>query len=207
MPQEKLTDTQVGKFLADLGNYRVKRAQQAALLGPSDGISGALLLAIGLKETHLKNIEGGAKKDATGKWVPEDDPTRMDVGWLQISRRFHPLNLAAMAGVRAGTWTPTVAGKTANDGGFCPLFEDSLQFTLSELRDAQDYGRAHGVKDADLVAFAIASHNAGLGGALKGYREGDVDKYTALGDYSSWILSTRTQVNRWLANHPNWTVK
>lgn len=204
MAQQALTDEQVGKFLTDLGNYRVKRATQAALDGPSDGISGALLLAIGLKETHLRNVEGGAKKDAAGNWVPETDPTRMDVGWLQISRRYHPLNLAAMPGVKAGTWTPLVEGKTANDGGFVPRFEDSLQFTITELRDAQDYGRAHGVADADLVRYAVAAHNAGLGGALRGYREGNVDKYTALGDYSQWILDTRTQVNHWLGSHPNW---
>lgn len=204
MPQERLTDAQVGQFLGELGNYRVKRAQEAALDGPSDGISGALLLAIGLKETHLKNIEGGAKKDAAGNWVAQDDPTKMDVGWLQISRIYHPLNLSAMPGVKAGTWSPPISGRTANDGGFAPRFEDSLQFTIAELRDAQDYGRAHGVADADLVRFAVAAHNAGLGGALSGYRAGNVDKNTALGDYSEWILATRTQVNHWLSDHPNW---
>lgn len=203
---EQLTDTQVGKFLADLGNYRVKRAQEAALVGPSDGISGALLLSIGLRETHLLNIEGGAKL-VDGHWVAEDDATHMDVGWLQISRRYHPTSLAAMPGVKAGTWTPLVDGKTANDGGFCPRYEDSLQYTITELREAQDYGRVHGVAENDLVRYAVASHNAGLGGALSGYRAGDVDKYTALGDYSAWALATRTQVNRWLGAHPNWQVE
>jgi hypothetical protein len=202
---ETLTDKQLHDALVQLGNYRVKRAQEAALVGPSDNISGALLLAIGLRETHLQNIEGGAKL-VNGTWVKEDDPTRKDVGWLQISRRFHTPDLKLMPGVKTGTWGPVQADKTAADGGYVPRFEDGLQFTIKELREAQAYGQDQGVADADLARYSVAAHNSGWGGALNGYRAGNVDKNTAGGDYSQWVLHTRSQVNSWISGHPNWKV-
>jgi hypothetical protein len=198
-----LTDETVGKFLVGLGNYRVKRAQQAALQGTPDGISGGLLLALGLRESHLTNVEGGAKL-VDGRWVAQDDPNRMDVGWTQISRLHHLDSLRRMPGVKVRTWAPVVSGKTAADGGYAPRFEEALQFTIQELREAQAYGQDHGVDRNDLVRFAIAAHNAGSGGAVRGFREGDVDKYTARGDYSAWVLATKAQVNGWLTTHPNW---
>lgn len=203
--QSLLRDSDVGALLKRLGNYRVKRAQEAALDGPSDGISGALLLAFGLRETNLQNIEGGAKL-VDGKWVPEDDPGRMDVGWTQISRKYHIDSLRRMPGVKNGTWAPVVSGKTAADAGFVPRFEEAMQYTISELREAQAYGEDHRVHPEHLVRYSIAAHNAGKGGALKGYQEGNVDKYTANGDYSDWVLTTRFQVNHWLAQHPGWRV-
>lgn len=207
MAESLLTDKQVGTFLASLGNYRVKRAQEAALVGSSDGISGSLLLALGLRESHGKNVEGGAKYDEDKKkWVAQDDPNLMDVGWLQISRAYHKDALKRMLGVKAGTWTPVVAGKTAADGGYCPRFEESLQFAINELRESQAYGEDNKVPIEDLTRFAVAAHNAGAGGALKGYKNGDVDEYTTLGDYSSWVLATREQVHKWLTKHPGWLV-
>ena len=200
-----LTQDQVGKALANLGNYRVKRAQEVANSGFPDGISGSLLLALGMRETMLQNIQGGAMF-VDGKWVPQTDPTKMDVGWSQINRGFHSGSLKLMPGVKNGTWAPTVDGKTANDAGFVPRFEDALQFTVNMMHESQAYGSTHGVKDEDLARFAVAAHNGGMGGALKGYREGNVDKYTTLGDYSGWVLRHRTLINRWLGQHPNWKV-
>ncbi len=205
MSQDTLTDSQVGTFLSALGNYRVRRIQQVANVGPSDGITGEHLLALGLRESHGKNIEGGAKL-VDGRWVKEDDPNRMDVGVFQISRIYHKPELALMPGVKVGTWTPIVEGRTAADGGYCPRFEDSLRYILPEMHEAQAYASDHGVADADLARFAIAAHNGGIGGALKGYREGNVDKYTTMGDYSAWVVATKKQVVRWLLKHPNWKV-
>lgn len=200
----------IAKSLSTLGNYRVKRAQQVAGEGPSDGISGSLLLALTLRETWGRNIEGGAKL-VDGKWVAldpnnPDDAHKMDVGAFQINRGYHKDQLQKMPAVKVGTWQPVVPGKTPYDPGFVPRFEEQLQFTIKELRDASLYARNNGVKQEDRARFAIAAHNAGKGGALKGYREGDVDKYTTNGDYSADILAKRSQVNHWLNEHPNWKV-
>lgn len=197
------TQEQVGKACANLGRYRVQRAQIVAKEGVPDGISGATVLALGLRETHLTNIEGGAKL-VDGKWVAETDPNRMDVGVFQISRLWHKPTLAQMPGVKAKTWGPVVDGKTAADGGHCPRYEESLRYTIESMQEAIAYAGDKGVTEAEQVRFAIAAHNAGQGGALRGYREGNVDKYTTGGDYSAWVIRHRTLVNRWLAQHPNW---
>lgn len=198
-----LTDTQVGNALKNLGHYRVTRAQRVAREGDPDGISGALLLALGLRETHLRNIEGGAKREE-GRWVAETDPGRMDTGVFQISRRYHTEDLRRMPAVKTGTWGLVVIGATAAQGGYCPRYEDSLRFTLSAMHEAQALAEDQKVPESERARFAVAAHNAGVGGALSGYREGDVDQYTTGGDYSAWVLRHRTLVNRWLGAHPNW---
>lgn len=194
------TPDQVGSALKRCGHYRVTRAQRVALEGEPDGISGALLLALGLRETGLKNINGGARK-VDGEWVA----TKTDRGIFQIASEFHMADLARMPGVAEGTWGPVVAhGAQAENS--CPRFEDSLQFTLRAMHEAQAYGEDHGVGISELPRFAVAAHNAGIGGALRGYNDGDVDAHTTGGDYSAWTLRHRTLINRWLADHATWKV-
>ena len=200
------TQQEIGYALAHAGNYRVVRAQQVAGEGPPDGISGALLLSLGLRETWLNNIQGGAKPDGHGGWVtlgPEDYAI-MDVGWLQISRKYHLAALQKMPAVKNGTWGPVVPVHTPAEYGYVTRFTDALLFTLNELHESTAYAQDHGIDGAEAIRFAVVAHTAGLGGALKGHQEGDPDKYTALGDYSEWVLAARTEVNRWLIAHPNW---
>lgn len=201
----------IAQSLATLGNYRVKRVQVVAGTGSPDGISGSLLLALTLRETWGHNIEGGAKEDPNrpGHWIPldpknPDDVHKMDVGAFQINRGFHKDQLKKMPAVRAGTWEPVIKGKTPYDPGFVPRFEEQLQFTLKEFRDAISFARENKVPVAERPRFAVAAHNAGKGGALQGWKEGNVDKYTALGNYSADILKKRTEVNSWLSQHPHW---
>jgi hypothetical protein len=217
----QFTQEQVGVALKRLGNYRVKRCQEVANSGQPDGIAGKHLLALGMGETLLQNILGGLKWVASpsgtqtrlgekGNWVAlnPNDPAEaklMDVGVFQISRRYHSATLARMPGVAAGTWGPVISGR-ADIANYVPRFEDSLQFTITGLHEAAAYGEDMGVPENILPRFAVAAHNAGWGGALKGWREGDVDKYTALGDYSKSVWETAKLVDRWLYDHPNWRV-
>ena len=200
---QDFTQEQVGKALANLGRYRVQRAQIVANEGSPDGISGALIMALGLRETHLRNIEGGAML-VDGKWVAQTDYMKMDVGWTQINRGYHYGDLKLMPGVKSGTWGPVVSGMTAGDKGYCMRFEDSLRWTITNMQEAIAYAEDKDIPEEDRVRYAIAAHNGGLGGALRGYREGNVDKYTTGGDYSAFVLRHRTLVNRWLGSHPNW---
>lgn len=203
----------INRSLANLGHYRVTHTQEVAAQGQPDGISGALILALTLRETWGKNIEGGAKADPNrpGRWIAldpnnPDDAHKMDVGAFQINRGYHKEALQKFPGVKTNTWGPVVPGKTPYDPGFVPRFEEQLQFTLKEFRDAIAFARSHGVPADERVRFALAAHNAGKGGALRGWQEGDVDKYTALGNYSADILRKRSEVNTWLNAHPNWKV-
>lgn len=196
------TTQQVQDALSGLGNYRVLRAQDVAGIGTPDGISGSLLLALGMRETWLRNVEGGATM-LDGRWVPETDPHRKDVGWTQISRLWHSDALRLMPGVVAGSWGPVVARKTAADGGYVPRFEEALQFTLHELHESVAYALDF-VPDGDVIRVAVAGHNAGIVGAVDGYRRGNPDLHTTGGDYSAWVLAARAKVNQWLAAHPHW---
>lgn len=53
--------------------------------------------------------------------------------------------------------------------------------------------RAHTINDnavsaEDSIALPIASYNCGAGGALMGFKEGNIDKYTTGADYSEDVL-------------------
>lgn len=200
----------VATALARLGKYRVRRAQTVALQGQPDGISGALVLAMGLRETWGRNIEGGAKR--VGTVYVALDPKKpsearlMDVSWLQISRVYHFDALSRMLAVKAGTWDEAAPGHSPAEGGYVPRFEEALQFTLSEMHEAMAFAEDNGIPEKDWPRFAIAAHNAGRSDALKGYRAGDVDLFTAGGDYSVWVLRARSQVNAWLGEHRKWLV-
>lgn len=198
------TLTDLDAALRRLGSWRVKRAQEQGELIPGV-IGGWVILALGMRETWGRNIEGGARYDEARRlWVPETDPLRMDVGWLQISRRYHLDALAAMPGVRVGTWAPMVDGHTAAEKGYVPTFTHALRFTVAEMERAIVYGSTHGVPEGQLRRFAVAAHNAGQGGAMRGFREGNVDKYTAGGDYSRWVMDARKKIGAWLNAHPSW---
>jgi hypothetical protein len=217
-----LTPRAVETALVGLKKYRVQRTQRVALEGKPDGISGALLLSFGLRETGLQNIIGGLAyvnpKDRSerwptdrkgGIWIAEWDPAKQDVGIFQISRRWHMGALRLMPAVRSGTWGPVIDKATAADAGMVPRFEDSLRYTLSLLHDHMAQAEDMGVTELDKqVEVAIAAHNAGMGGAMKGYREGNVEKYTTQGDYVSWVKHHRTMVNRALGTERfrNWRV-
>ena len=201
-----LSFMQVGTFIRGFGYYRTTRTQRVAREGEPDGIAGVHWIALGLRETHLKNINGGAVWDeARDIWVPAP-PEHRDAGVFQISRDWHPADLKRMPGVKEGTWGPVVEGVTAFTPGYCPRFEESLQYLKLEFGEALAFAEDEGVEPEDRARFAIAAHNAGKWGALNGYAQDNVDKYTALGNYSAWVLRHVTLVRKWLYDHPNWKI-
>lgn len=186
------TLAEVGSALTALGNYRVIAAQEAAAQGSPDGISGSLLLALGLRETGLRNIEGNAGSDK---------------GCFQINKTYNGAWLKAQPGCPDGTWSP-VAGHTAYDTGYVPRYTPACYEAISILHVGQQFAIEHGIgthlNDPATVRFAIAAYNCGPSNALRGYQDGNVDEFTSGGDYSQWVLYHRTLINEWLAQHPNW---
>jgi hypothetical protein len=184
-----LTAPQVGDALKRLGNYRVIIAQEAADEGPPDGIGGHHILALGLRETGLRNI---------------NNPADTDHGWCQISEIYHREFLASQPGCPEGTWR-AVTGHTADETGYCPRFTPALSYALEMLKSNKRYGETKlGLSGVVARRFAVAAYNCGLGGAIKGQREGNVDKYTTGGDYSAWTEYHAKTIYRWLEEHPNW---
>lgn len=200
MGMAHLSQDQVDNYLKSLGNWRVERTQ---IVG---GRLGVYELALALRETHAKNIDGGAVWDADkNRWVFAP----LDSGIFQISREHNSDALRTMVPcVKSGTWSPYINDHTPAEAGYCPRFEEALQFTTRNMNDAiamaVDYDLP---SDGTRTRFGVAAHNAGRGGALKGWRESkDVDKYTTYGDYSAWVFHTAAQVRKFFVTYPHWEV-
>lgn len=54
------------------------------------------------------------------------------------------------------------------------------------------------------MPFAVAAHNAGIGGALQGHAIGGLDRLTAGRDCSAWVTRHRFVGQHWLHAHPAW---
>ena len=200
------TPTEIGDALAHLENYRVLRVQELVYLaqGGYSPIPASAVLSLGFRETTLRNVCGGATWDeADKKWIQ----AYSDRGWLQIADTIdHNAKwLAKQEGCEEGKWTPAVPPVNALTPRHVPRFTQGTEYALQELKG--DYAFAKKEKISDPLRFAIAAYNAGAGGAFRGYREGDVDKYTAHGDYSKTVLAIQPLVHDWIVAHPHWVYK
>lgn len=163
-------------------------------------------MALGLRESGLENIRGGANF-IDGEWVESDT----DEGWLQITNLVttNAAWLKSVPGCPNGSWDPDMPGFhagtiTALTDGHNPTFTAALQFTLKELTVNRALAYKAGVAPRDAVRFVIACHNAGFQGALSGYKDGNVDLHTTHGDYSAWTLRHAPMIAEWIATHPGW---
>lgn len=188
MSYQNPTQTEVGRALANLGNYRVRVAQSYANAEPADWITGELLLCLGLRESWLKNI---------------NNPAGTDKGCFQITELYWQGWLLEQVGCPVGEWQPDFQ-HTAADDDYCPRFTPALRKAVEILHSGYAYAKAKGVPEADRVRVAIAAYNAGGHGAVTGYREGDVDAHTTSGEYSEWVLTQVPKVVKWLDAHPRW---
>jgi hypothetical protein len=76
----------------------------------------------------------------------------------------------------------------AGAAGGKPRVAAAALYAAGILRWGFDYGASNGVKQADRLKFMLSAYNAGAGGALAGYREGDSDRRTTGGDYGRAVL-------------------
>jgi peptidoglycan hydrolase-like protein with peptidoglycan-binding domain len=129
------------------------------------GLPGGLLLAIASRETGMSDV------------VADGGHGR---GLLQIDDRAHPAWLAEHGAGAPGT-TPPVA--------------DAASFAAALLVENREFGRRHGVKQADRLKFAVSAYNAGPQGALNGYVEGDSDARTTGRDYARDVLERRAAIH------------
>jgi hypothetical protein len=163
-------------------------------------------MALGLRETGLRNIRGGAKL-VDGVW----EPTDTDEGWLQITNTLEPNRvwLKTVPGCPNGSWRPDMTGwdahtVTALTANHNPTLSAALGYTLRQIITQRGQAYANRVKAPDALRFVIAAHNAGFSGALDGYEAGNVDLHTTLGDYSADVLANAPVIAAWLAAHPSW---
>lgn len=155
------------------GKRRINKVKREA----RGRISTNTLLAIGLRETWLRNIAGDY---GHGRGV------------FQIDDRWHESWLAKTPGCDSGSYI--VRYRSALPAGRVPTLRRGCRRAVSVLIANLRYAENAGIPHIEQVRFAIAAYNAGPGFALKGWREGNVDKYTAGGDYSQDVLRRRAIV-------------
>jgi len=174
-----ITERQLETQLRALGHRRLDMVADLAHEGENDGIGPALLLAIGSRESNMKNIVGDG---GHGR------------GWLQIDDRFHHDFLASHRGCRSGSFTPTEP--SAAPRGLAPTLTASTIYAIGLLRSNMRFARSHGVPEATVLRFAVAAYNAGAGGALEGFRAGGVDLGTTGRDYAKDVFARKAAIGR-----------
>jgi Putative peptidoglycan binding domain len=117
-----------------------------------------LLLAIASQETDMNDVVGDG---GHGR------------GLFQIDDRSHVTFLTKQGAGGAGGKPPIAA---------------AARYAADLLRANNDFGVRNGVRAPDRTKFMLSAYNAGAGGAIAGYREGDSDKRTTGGDYGRAVL-------------------
>jgi hypothetical protein len=178
-----ITKEQLESELEAFGHQRIEIVAELAHNGPPDHIGPALMLAIGSRESHLRNIVGD---HGHGR------------GWLQIDDRFHPGFLSTHRGCESGSFKAKFASALPKDR--VPTLTAATLFAVQLLRDNMQFARQHGVPKQQVLRFAVAAYNAGAGGALAGHQAGDVDRKTAAPtrDYSADVLARAAVVGGFL---------
>lgn len=204
----EITESQLTTVIENFGQEAVHKAQlETKAVFPGGWMPPSVILALGLRETGLQNIRGGAVM-INGHWVP----SYTDVGWLQINSLISTNEdwLRGRPGCPDGSWRPDMIGwhlfrrVTAFTDMHNPTFTAALQYTLAQMAQERAEAYAAKVAPADVMRFVIAAHNAGFGGALRGYCCGDVDRYSTMGDYSEWVLHYAPMIAAWIEARPSW---
>jgi len=184
--------------LHQLGNYRIGQALDIAG-APDDAITGAVLLAIGSRESSMENIVGGGYFDKGGKW----HTTGVDRGFFQLNIEAHHNFLASSVGCLSGSWTP-VKGHTAAEVGYVPQFTTACQYVKWLRSTSLVFAKQNKVKAADRLMFSVCAHNLGDHGALAAYQHGGVDGLNAAtmhGNYGVDVLARLETIDAWLKAH------
>jgi hypothetical protein len=195
----------VNDRLKAIGKGRVQKAQIVAREGSPDLISGALLIAVSLRETGGRNVLGDYPKGS------RDRRRARARGAFQIHDAYHIEWLRTVRGCFAAAWIAEatrinwipVPGTNAAMPGFCPTWIDGCRYTAQILNDYVDQAEDIATPEAQL-AVALAAFNCGFDAALQGHMAFDVDRATTGGDYSADVLLRASEVREWLGDHPNW---
>jgi hypothetical protein len=148
------------QLTAELARARAQNWDRAMAAAERDKeLPAGILFAIASQETDTNDVVGDG---GHGR------------GLFQIDDRSHADFLGRNGAGGAGR-KPPVAAAAAYAAGL--------------LRWNFDFGVTNGVKKVDRTKFMLSAYNAGAGGALAGYRDGDSDKRTTGGDYAKSVLA------------------
>jgi hypothetical protein len=119
----------------------------------------------------------------------------------QINETFHRAFLLSIPGCDNGTYKEvhlslSEGGQGALPRGRVPGLTRGLRYTILLLQQGVVYATQNGVPAEDAVQVAVAGYNAGAFNAVRGYFQGDVDRFTTGRDYSADVLKRRTLSRR-----------
>ena len=162
--------------LRNFTRWRTERVLEIFAAGEPDRLHGTLALAIGSRETNLRNIVGGGYFE-DGEWVA----TGEDRGLWQISAKWHPAWLKSDPGCISGEYAE--AYTTSQGGAFprgrVPGLTHGAKKVRSILRFNCTYAESQGVDTADVLQVAVAGYNGGIGSAIRAEKDyGDPDGVT-----------------------------
>jgi peptidoglycan hydrolase-like protein with peptidoglycan-binding domain len=126
------------------------------------GLPAGILLAVASRETGMRDVVGDG---GHGR------------GLFQIDDR---------------AWPEWLTAHGADDPGERPPVADAARHAAWLLAENLAFARRHGVPRAQLLKFAVSAYNAGPGGALRGFEEGDSDLHTTGQDYGADVLGRLT---------------
>lgn len=178
--------------------WRTERVLEIFAAGEPDRLHGTLALAIGSRESNLRNIVGGGFFDEYEAW----HTTGVDRGCWQINEVYHAAWLKSVPGCISGEWAE--AYTTQMGGAFprgrVPGLTHACKKVRSILRYNVTYAASQGVPEADLVRVAVAGYNGGVGSAVRAYKDhGDPDRVTTGKDYSKDVLVRQRAIRKWLS--------
>lgn len=82
--------------------------------------------------------------------------------------------------------------------GSPPPVAEAAMYAAKLIADNIKYAKAQGVPAKDRLRVAVAGYNAGMGGAMAGYRAGAVDSRTTGDDYSADVFARRKTIATFL---------
>lgn len=183
-----ISETDVFNQLDALGESRLK--QILGLCGHDQWNYPARMLAVMSRETNCLNIDGDPMTPAGhGKG-----------GW-QIDNRSHAAQLEAVVGVRSGTWGPVIPGARAINLGMVPTLHDGLTLALEIMKGNWNEAVRASVIKSKQPWVMMSAYNAGFGGAMEGYYEGNSDNHTTGGNYASDVFGRETFCHAYLHAH------
>ena len=165
--------------LSALGTARVAKVRE---IGEREHIDPALLLAMAHRESAMRNIVGDG---GHGR------------GIVQIDDRFHGDWLKEHKGCLSGSFDARF--DSALPAGRVPTLAAGMSKACELLHQNVAFAKQNGVPDGKRLRFAVAAYNCGPGNAIKGFRDGDVDKLTTGGNYASDVLARRSEIKHLLA--------
>jgi hypothetical protein len=167
-----VTSTDLERQVTRFGSARVAVLHKTLVAMQAPHVSPALVLAIGSRESDLRNIVGA---DGHGRGVFQQDD------------RFQQAFLNSTRGCRQGTYVAAFA--SALPKGRVPTLSAGCRNMVETIEANVALAIKWGIPNGHRVRFALAAYSAGPGGAMIGWRDHhDADRRTAGGDYSADVM-------------------